>query len=65
MAIFGEIVLLCFGLFLLVLSAGNFWVAISFSGRTSYLSIVAAGCSSLILWLAIHYGPISVSFNAG
>jgi len=65
MAIFGEVILLAAGLLWLVLSLINFWVTVSFSGRTSRASLVNTFAGFLIIWCAIHYGPISVSVSAG
>lgn len=60
MAVLGEIILFCFGLFVFIAGTITFGAACAFSGKGGWAVLVPMVIGGFIMWLAVHYGPIGV-----
>lgn len=63
MAVFGELVAILIGLFILLGGLISVYGMVIFSGVSKWYSFVPIFIGSLIIWVAIHYGPILISIG--
>lgn len=63
MAVFGELVAILIGLFILLGGLISLYGMVMFAGASKGYLFVPVFIGSLIIWVAIHYGPIVISIG--
>lgn len=64
MAVFGEIVLLALGIWLLLGAVFLVQLRFGFTGEFEWVACLPFSLGVLMIWCAIHYGPITMSIGA-
>ncbi|BBK09408.1 hypothetical protein [Klebsiella phage 05F01] len=65
MAVFGELVAILIGLFIMLGGLISVYGMVMFSGASKWNLAIPIFSGSLIIWAAIHYGPIVISVGVG
>lgn len=63
MAVFGELVAILIGVFILLGGLISVYGMVMFTGASKWSLAIPIFIGSLIIWAAVHYGPIVISIG--